>query len=42
MKQIKKKKYERPQMQVFELKGAPQLLQMSNPDYLPGGDPLNP
>jgi len=37
-----KRKYERPQMQVFELKQNLQLLQMSNPDYLPGGDPLNP
>ena len=42
MTENKKKKYVRPLVQVFELKQRPQLLQMSNPDYVPGGDPLNP
>ena len=39
----KKREYEKPSMQVFELKQQPQLLQMSGIDpYNPGGDPLNP
>ena len=41
-----KKKYEKPSMQVFELKQQPQLLAgsgLGNPDdYDNGGDPFNP
>jgi hypothetical protein len=41
-----KKKYEKPAMQVFELKQQPTLLQASGdlpamPGYDDGGDPLN-
>ena len=37
-----KKKYEKPTMQVFELKQQPQLLQVSGLDpFNNGGDPLN-
>lgn len=39
---MKKKKYEKPSVMVYNLPKHPQLLQMSNPDYIPGGDPLNP
>lgn len=40
---MKKKKYEKPAMQVYLLPQNPQLLQMSNPGGLPGGgDPWNP
>ena len=44
----KKKKYEKPAMQVFDLKQQQQLLAGSSgvPDgldpFTPGGDPLNP
>ena len=39
----KRKIYEKPSMQVFELKQQPQLLQASGLDpFNPGGDPLNP
>ena len=42
----KKKKYEKPSMQVFELKQQPQLLAgsgLNDPsDYPGGGDPFNP
>ena len=41
---ITKKKYEKPAMQVFELKQQPQLLagsELRNPDDYPGsGDPF--
>ena len=42
-----KRKYEKPAMQVFELKQQPQLLQTSGgvpamPGYPGGGDPFNP
>ena len=42
-----KKKYEKPAMQVFELKQQPQLLAGSNgvdplSPFAPGNDPLNP
>lgn len=43
MKENKKKTYERPHMQVFELRQTASLLTMSNPGDLPnGGDPWNP
>ena len=43
----KKKLYEKPSMQVFDLKQQPQLLAGSNGvdplnPFNPGGDPLNP
>lgn len=42
----KKREYEKPSMQVFELKRQPQLLVgsgLGNPDdYDNGGDPFNP
>ena len=43
----KKKKYEKPSMQVFELKQQPQILAGSPtvpgmPGYPGGGDPFNP
>jgi hypothetical protein len=39
----KRKIYEKPAMQVFELKQQPQLLQASGLDpFNNGGDPLNP
>ena len=40
-----KKKYEKPAMQVFELKQQPQILagSLNDPtDYNNGGDPFNP
>ena len=38
-----KRIYEKPVMQVFELKQQPQLLQMSGNDpFENGGDPFNP
>ena len=43
----KKKVYEKPAMQVYELREEPRLLQTSGnlpgmPGYTPGNDPLNP
>ena len=38
----KRKIYEKPAMQVYELQHRPQLLQMSGLDpFNPGSDPLN-
>lgn len=42
MKENRKKTYERPLLQVFELKQTPNLLTLSNPgDYTNGGDPMS-
>lgn len=43
MKEDIKKNYERPLLQVFELKQTANLLNLSGPgDYGNGGDPFNP
>lgn len=43
MKENKRKTYERPLLQVFELKQTTNLLNLSGPgDYVNGGDPFNP
>ena len=42
MKENKKETYERPLLQVFELKPTADLLTLSNlSDYVDGGDPLS-
>ena len=42
MTENRKKTYERPLLQVFELKQTPNLLTLSNPgDYTNGGDPMS-